>query len=255
MSWADSGNTVTIVNSTIAHNDGGTRAASDGGGLLPASSGGPSRSRIRSSRSTRSITLRPGVLRRNCDKKAPAIITLLGHNLETGTDCGFKSTGDLQNTSPQFWPRPVRWTTGGTRTRSRSLAGQPGRWTPFLPARPGCGGTDQRDLARPAGQRLRHRSVGGPPTRRREASSPARSPPPPSRSTPGNPRSRSPGATLPCLGRDHRRTRRAPRVRGTHTTPKKAQPTRSPSPGPTTAATRTRTISRCEVRVLDAPLS
>ena len=78
-----------------------------------------------------------------------ALISSLGHNLETASDCGFKSTGDLQNTDPQFLTGGV--TDSGGNTDTIALAAS----SPAVDAVPansaGCDGTDQRDLARPQG--------------------------------------------------------------------------------------------------------
>ena len=80
----------------------------------------------------------------------PATIVSLGYNLENGTDCGFKSTGDLQNTSPEFSSGETLQNNGGN---TDTLAPEP--TSPAVDAIPAgtpfCNGTDQRGVARPQG--------------------------------------------------------------------------------------------------------
>jgi CSLREA domain-containing protein len=73
----------------------------------------------------------------------PAAITSLGHNLDSGSTCGFTGPGDLANTDPKLGP--LEHTTGPT------------QWYPILPGSPavdtgdnnGCPATDQRGVQRP----------------------------------------------------------------------------------------------------------
>ncbi len=140
-------NTTTITNSTIADNNGGSRA-SNGGGLL-ASQGTISvaNSIIASNTVTNPTT--GGTSPSNCGTSSPGAITSAGYNIETGTDCGFKSTGDLQNTSPGFLTAGLGFNGGNTETFALSAT------SPAVDAIPtsvsGCSGTDQRDFARPQG--------------------------------------------------------------------------------------------------------
>jgi hypothetical protein len=87
----------------------------------------------------------------NCAATSPAtIVSPLGYDLETGTDCGFKSTGDLQNTSPDFSSSAPQNNGGSTNT----LAPEP--TSPAVDAIPTsdstlCTGLDQRGVTRPQG--------------------------------------------------------------------------------------------------------
>ena len=76
-------------------------------------------------------------------------ITSLGHNLESGSDCGFQSAGDLQNTNPKFFTAGI--SDGGGNTDTIALDAT----SPAVDAVPsnatGCGGNDQRDVSRPQG--------------------------------------------------------------------------------------------------------
>jgi hypothetical protein len=131
-------NTTTIVNSTIVNNNGGSRSTT-GGGLLVSSG-------------TMSVantivafnTVTGG--QSNCGN---AGITSLGHNLDSGADCGFASTGDLQNADPQFTSTNPQNNGGNTDTLAPAVVG------PAVDAIPagahGCAGSDQRDIARPQG--------------------------------------------------------------------------------------------------------
>ena len=77
------------------------------------------------------------------------VINSLGHNLESAADCGFQSSGDLQNTNPKFFTGGVSDSGGNTDTIALDAT------SPAVDAvrsgAPGCGGTDQRDIARPQG--------------------------------------------------------------------------------------------------------
>ena len=88
---------VTITNSTIANNDGGPGTPNTGG----------TAARRQGSISVQNSivagnTLNTGASNSNCRASSPGTITSLGHNLEDHADCGFTSSGDLQNTNPQF---------------------------------------------------------------------------------------------------------------------------------------------------------
>ena len=137
-------NTTTIVNSTIAHNDGGTRSTNGGGLLISGGTMSVQNSIVASNTVTDPLT---GA--QNPSNCAGAGITSLGHNLETGTECGFKSPGDLQGTDPQFASTGPQDNGGSTNTFAPALT------SPVVDAIPGgapdCGGTDQRDVARPQG--------------------------------------------------------------------------------------------------------
>ena len=132
----------TVTNSTITSNDGGT-AATNAGGLVVGT--GSTISVLDSI--VASNTVSSGATASNCS--GGALITSLGHNIETGPDCGFKSTGDLQNTDPQFLTGGVSDSGGNTDTVALAVT------SPAVDAVPtnasGCSGTDQRDLGRPQG--------------------------------------------------------------------------------------------------------
>jgi hypothetical protein len=91
-----------------------------------------------------------GVIDTNCSATSPAtIVSLLGYNLENETDCGFKSTGDLQSTPPDFSSGEPQNNGGNTDT----LAPEP--TSPAVNAIPTsypfCDGADQRGVTRPQG--------------------------------------------------------------------------------------------------------
>ena len=97
-------------------------------------------------------TLATGTVPSNCSAPEPAKIedpSPLGYNLESGTDCGFKSTGDLQNTAPNFSSSTPQNNGGNTDT----LGLEP--TSPAIDAIPTsslfCNGIDQRGVARPQG--------------------------------------------------------------------------------------------------------
>ncbi len=87
----------------------------------------------------------------NCSATSPAtIVSPLGYDLESGTDCGFTSTGDLQNTSPDFSSSTPQNNGGSTNT----FALEP--TSPAVDAIPKtdttlCEGLDQRGITRPQG--------------------------------------------------------------------------------------------------------
>ena len=132
---------VTIVNSTIFNNDGGT-ATTNAGGLI---AGTGSSISVENS-IIASNTVGSGATASNC----AGSITSLGRNIETSTDCGFKSTGDLQKTDPQFLFSGVTDLGGNTDTLPLSAS------SPAVDAIPTSASnctktTDQRDINRPQG--------------------------------------------------------------------------------------------------------
>ena len=140
-------NTTTIINSTIAFNDGGPRA-SNGGGLRVSAGTISVQNSIVASNTVTSPTSGQQIPS-NCGTSSPGVITSLGHNLETASDCGFTTAGDLQSTDPRFLTGGTSDTGGNTDTIA--LAAD----SPVVDAVPdgsaGCSGTDQRDVARPQG--------------------------------------------------------------------------------------------------------
>ena len=134
--------TASITNSTITANDGGT-TTTNAGGILAASTTTVS---VQNS-IVASNTVGGGSVFSNCSGAAQ--ITSLGHNLETGSDCGFAAPGDLQNIDPLFLTGGLADNGGNTNTVA--LAAD----SPAVDAIPvgaaGCSGTDQRDVARAQG--------------------------------------------------------------------------------------------------------
>ena len=132
---------VTIVNSTIFNNDGGT-ATTNAGGLI---AGTGSSISVENS-IIASNTVGSGATASNC----AGSITSLGHNIETSTDCGFKSTSDLQKTDPQFLFSGVTDLGGNTDTLPLSASSPAVDAIPT--SAPNCTKTtDQRDISRPQG--------------------------------------------------------------------------------------------------------
>jgi hypothetical protein len=153
VSWNDASNRTTVTDSTIAQNDGGSRTdQTNAGGLL---SGDGGTITVRNS-IVAANTLGSGASASNCGKTAEAgsghplgVISSAGHNLETGTDCGFTATGDLQNTDPKFDSTGLTDHGGDTDTFALQATSPA---VDAVPAgAPGCGGTDQRGIARPSG--------------------------------------------------------------------------------------------------------
>ena len=133
--------TVTVVDSTIFNNDGGTATANAGGLIAGTGSSISVENSIIASN-----TVGSGATASNC----AGSITSLGHNIETSTDCGFKSTGDLQKTDPQFLFSGVTDLGGNTDTLPLSAS------SPAVDAIPTSASnctktTDQRDISRPQG--------------------------------------------------------------------------------------------------------
>jgi hypothetical protein len=139
-------NSVTVDNSTIAHNDGGTRSKV-GGGLLTSAGAIELESSIVA---FNTVDTPSAGAASNCGTGGSGtIISFFHHNMETGSDCGFNATGDLQNANPIFTSTTPQNNGGNTDTLGLS---------PTSPAvdefgeRQGCSnGTDQRDIPRPAG--------------------------------------------------------------------------------------------------------
>ena len=154
-SWSEDGvkdeNGVSIINSTIAFNR-TTEACpegcepSKGAGLL-ATNG--TIDVVGSIVAYNSGTVDGEYTLSNCSFEN-ATIDSLGYNLENGTECGFKSTGDLQNTQPDFGSGETLQNNGGN---TDTLAPEP--TSPAVDAIPSgapfCDGTDQRGIARPQG--------------------------------------------------------------------------------------------------------
>jgi hypothetical protein len=140
---------VTITNSTIADNDGGP-GTPDAGGLLSTQGSISVQNSI-----VAGNTVASGATNSNCRAVSPGTIASLGHSLEDHADCGFKSSGDLQNTDPHFLANsqgnPLGQQDNGGNTNTIALSAS----SPAVDAIPagatGCAGTDQRDVSRPQG--------------------------------------------------------------------------------------------------------
>ena len=137
-------NSVTITDSTVVGNDGGTRSTV-GGGLLASQGTISLRNSIVSGN-----TVSSGASSSNCGTSGTGAITSLGHDLESGSDCGFTATGDLRNTNPKFFTGGTADNGGNTDTLALDAS------SPVVDAIPlnasGCSGTDQRDFSRAQGK-------------------------------------------------------------------------------------------------------
>jgi hypothetical protein len=140
-------NTTTIINSTIAFNDGGARVSTGGG--LRVSDGTISVQNSIVAFNTVDNPF-PGAFA-NCGTSGTGVITSLGENLESQADCGFTGAGDLQNTDPQFSSSAPQNNGGNTNTLGVAFASPVVGHIPSNAA--GCGGTDERDVARPQDSR------------------------------------------------------------------------------------------------------
>jgi hypothetical protein len=113
-----------LLSVTVVHNQAGTGGAivNDGGSVR-----------------VRNVIVAKNPARANCEGP----ITSEGHNLDSGTTCGFTGPGDLSNTGPQLGPLA----NNGGPTNTHALL--PG--SPAIDAAPndGCPGTDQRGVRRP----------------------------------------------------------------------------------------------------------
>ncbi len=147
-SWNDPTNTVRIVSSTIAGNvvkaEGGGAPRGPGAGIAD----GNGSIEIQGSIVSDNVEVAAGVTTHtNCDGSAG--IHSLGYNLESGTDCGFGSTGDLQGKKPDLGA--LRDNGGPTKTLALA-ANSPA--INHIPAGHGrCPSTDQRGVHRPQGKK------------------------------------------------------------------------------------------------------
>jgi hypothetical protein len=134
-------NTVSIINSTIAENN----AGSGSGGLLQGANQGSIN--VQNSIVAGNTIAGTVPVPSNCGSSG---ISSLGHNLESGSDCGFKSTGDLQNTDPKFTTSFPADNGGDTNTLGLDARSPAVDAIPL--GAPNCGGLDERGIARPQGQ-------------------------------------------------------------------------------------------------------
>ena len=141
-------NEVTIINSTIAYNSTSPCIGCIGAGAGLRTTDGTI-DVVGSIVAYNSETNGGKIAYINCSASPPAKIVSLGYNLETGTDCGFESTGDLPSTSPDFSSSTPQNNGGNT----DALAPEP--TSPAVNAIPTswsfCDGVDQRGITRPQG--------------------------------------------------------------------------------------------------------
>lgn len=152
-----SGGSLSISNSTIAHNS----ASGQGGGLFSladvpvsisnstivnnsAPDGGSGLYNFRSP-----VSIGGSIVANNTGSNCGGrTLTDQGYNLESGTDCGFTGTGDLQNTDPKLDPNGLQNNGGPTQT----IALEPDSPTvDHIPVGSSCPDTDQRGVKRPQG--------------------------------------------------------------------------------------------------------
>jgi hypothetical protein len=149
----DASNTVSITNSTIAYNDGGTRAdlPNAGGVLTFAGTTTVGTSIVAFNTVATPTAATPS----NCRASSPGTISSVGNNLETGTDCGLTAAGDIQGTDPLFMQGPNNQPpfvqNNGGNTDTLALQATSPAIDAVLATATGCGGTDQRDIVRPQG--------------------------------------------------------------------------------------------------------
>jgi hypothetical protein len=152
-SWSDAadGNEVAIVRSTIANNttkeETGGPSRGPGAGLLVSDGTAGVAGSILAFNDE--INANGNFTTTNCSASREATIVSLGYNLENAADCGFKSTGDHQETFPEFSSSAPQDNGGNTDT----LALLP--TSPAVDAIPTsysrCKGVDQRGTTRPQG--------------------------------------------------------------------------------------------------------
>jgi hypothetical protein len=149
------GGTLSISNSTFANNS----ANNVGGGLLTETGG-----IVRISNSTfannsannvgglfnvgSTVSVGGSIVANNSGGNCLGVVLDQGYNLESGTDCGFTGTGDLQNTDPKLDPNGLQ-NNGG---RTQTLALEPdSAAVDHIPMGSSCPATDQRGVSRPQG--------------------------------------------------------------------------------------------------------
>jgi CSLREA domain-containing protein len=131
------GQSVSILNSTI---DGNSVAGGTGG-----SSGGNSFTGTNATAMFENTILSSGAASTGPNCAGSGTTTSQGHNLESGTDCGFTASGDHQNTDPKLGP--LQDNGGPTQTQAVQPA------SPIIDAgnAADCPGSDQRGVTRPQG--------------------------------------------------------------------------------------------------------
>jgi phosphodiesterase/alkaline phosphatase D-like protein len=152
-SWSDAsdGNEVSVIDSTIADNttkeETGGAPRGPGAGLLVSDGTAEVANSILALNAE--IDVEGEYSPTNCATSESSKIVSLGYNIESETDCGFTSTGDLQDTFPDFSSSEPQDNGGATNT----LALEP--TSPGVDAIPTsnsfCDGSDQRGVSRPQG--------------------------------------------------------------------------------------------------------
>ena len=144
------GNEVSVVESTIADNttkeETGGPARGPGAGLLVSDGTADVTSSIFAF--NEEINEIGNFTATNCSTSGSATIVSHGYNLESLTDCGFQSTGDVQETFPGFTSSEPQNNGGNTDTLGLEPT-SPG--VDAIPAGPLCNGSDQRGVTRPQG--------------------------------------------------------------------------------------------------------
>jgi phosphodiesterase/alkaline phosphatase D-like protein len=152
-SWSDAvdGNEVTVTRSTIADNsteeEGTAPARGLGGGLLISDGKADVTGSILA---FNSATINGTFFQSNCSTGENGSIVSLGYNLETETDCGFQSKGDLQQEFARFNFAGELQDNGGSTDTLAPEATSAG--VDAIPTKePLCTSVDQRGIARPQG--------------------------------------------------------------------------------------------------------
>jgi hypothetical protein len=147
-SWNDDNNTLTVSNSTIAFNE--TTDESGGAARLPAGGGlgvGQGTERIQNSIIAGNVDVTAGhTTPANCGPITSGGITSLGHNLDSGSDCGLPAS-DLSNTNPLLGSLHDN----GGPTDTLALAAHSPAIDRVPAAGADCPPTDQRGVPRPQG--------------------------------------------------------------------------------------------------------
>lgn len=128
--------TMNLLNCTIANNS----AERYGGGFVNTM---PDTAIFKNTIVANNTAGAPGT--NNCYNPPPAVVTSLGHNLDSENSCGFNQTGDLINTDPMLGPLKDN---GGPTFTCALLEG-----SPAIDAGDNSGAppTDQRGISRPQG--------------------------------------------------------------------------------------------------------
>jgi hypothetical protein len=147
-SWNDTNNTLTVSNSTIAGNmtkdePGGLARLPSGGGLGV----GEGTERVQNSIIAGNVDVTSGITTpSNCGPIASGGITSLGHNLDSGSDCGLPSP-EMSNANPLLGPLA----NNGGPTDTLALAASSPAIDQVPATGANCPSIDQRGIPRPQG--------------------------------------------------------------------------------------------------------